>query len=170
MLFDGRYPHDNQGTLAKATSLNQSSDGVCHRQISTHSLHAMPPLVQFRELQMVVGCQLGVHSRRQYALPTTICDRFQAAAFARYRLYTMNVVQCRHLDTISKMTINNLDDDKVIPFLVWVRDFSGLSEPTARRICKPGCGGPRLIRLSTRRLGVRVGDHREWMKRRTLDP
>jgi hypothetical protein len=39
------------------------------------------------------------------------------------------------------------DDDKVLPFLVWQRDYSGLSEPTARRICRPGAGGPPLVRL-----------------------
>jgi hypothetical protein len=58
------------------------------------------------------------------------------------------------------------DDDKVLPFLVWVRDFSGLSEPTARRVCKAGSGPP-VVRLSARRLGVRLGDHRAWLKART---
>jgi hypothetical protein len=59
------------------------------------------------------------------------------------------------------------DDDKVLPFLVWAREYSGVSEPTARRICQPGAGGPPLVRLSARRLGVRLGDHRAWLKERT---
>jgi hypothetical protein len=59
------------------------------------------------------------------------------------------------------------NDDKVIPFLVWAREFSGVSVPTARRICQPGGSGPPLIRLSTRRLGVRLGDHRKWVEERT---
>jgi hypothetical protein len=63
------------------------------------------------------------------------------------------------------MTIS--DDDRVIPFVTWVRDYSGVSEPTARRICKPGGGGPPVVRLSARRLGVRLGDHRAWLKART---
>jgi len=59
------------------------------------------------------------------------------------------------------------DDDRVLPFLVWAREFSGLSEPTARRICQPGGSGPPLVRLSARRLGVRLGDHRAWLQART---
>jgi hypothetical protein len=59
------------------------------------------------------------------------------------------------------------DDDKVLPFKVWQREYSGLSEPTARRICRPGAGGPPLVRLSARRLGVRLGDHRRWVQERT---
>ncbi len=62
------------------------------------------------------------------------------------------------------MTTN--DDDRVLPFLIWAREYSGLSEPTARRICKPGGGGPPLVRLSARRLGVRLGDHRKWVQER----
>jgi len=58
------------------------------------------------------------------------------------------------------------DNDKVIPFLTWARDYSGLSEPTARRICKSG-NGPPLVRLSARRLGIRLGDHRKWVAERT---
>jgi len=41
-----------------------------------------------------------------------------------------------------------LDDDCVLPFLVWVRQYSGLSEATCRRITQPGGGGPSLVRLS----------------------
>jgi hypothetical protein len=59
-----------------------------------------------------------------------------------------------------------LDDDCVLPFLVWVRKYSGLSEATCRRITQPGRGGPPLVRLSERRLGVRMGDHRRWLKSR----
>jgi hypothetical protein len=59
------------------------------------------------------------------------------------------------------------DDDKVLPFLVWAREYSGLSEPTARRICQPGGSGPPLVKLSVRRLGVRVGDHRKWVQEGT---
>ena len=59
-----------------------------------------------------------------------------------------------------------LDDECVLPFLVWVRQYSGLSESTCRRITQPGGGGPSLVRLSERRLGVRMGDHRAWLKSR----
>jgi hypothetical protein len=34
------------------------------------------------------------------------------------------------------------DNDKVLPFLTWARDYSGLSVPTARRVCKAGSGPP----------------------------
>jgi hypothetical protein len=59
-----------------------------------------------------------------------------------------------------------LDDDCVLPFMVWVQKYSGLSEATCRRITQPGRGGPPLVRLSERRLGVRMGDHRAWLKLR----
>jgi hypothetical protein len=58
------------------------------------------------------------------------------------------------------------DDDCVLPFLVWCRQYSGLSEATCRRITQPGGTGPRLVRLSERRLGVRLGDHRTWVAAR----
>jgi hypothetical protein len=64
------------------------------------------------------------------------------------------------------MTDSDFADDVVLPFLRWQREYSGLSEPTARRITKPGGGGPPLIRLSERRLGVRLGDHRAWVQQR----
>jgi hypothetical protein len=66
-------------------------------------------------------------------------------------------------------TIATHDDDVVLPFIVWARNYSGLSEPTCRRITKPGCGGPPLVRLSARRLGVRLGDHRAWLKQRAAN-
>jgi len=56
------------------------------------------------------------------------------------------------------------NDNAVIPFLVWVRDYSGVSEATARRICQPGKSGPPLVRLSARRLGVRYGDRKAWVE------
>ena len=59
------------------------------------------------------------------------------------------------------------DDDMVLPFKEWVKHYSGISEATARRICQPGGTGPRLVRLSARRLGVRLGDHRRWIAERT---
>ena len=58
------------------------------------------------------------------------------------------------------------DDNAVIPFMTWVKSYSGVSEATARRICIPGGTGPRLIQLSARRLGVRYGDHKQWIAAR----
>jgi len=55
------------------------------------------------------------------------------------------------------------DDDRVLPFLTWVKHYSGLSEATCRRICVPGGSGPPTVRLSERRLGVTLGDHRKWV-------
>jgi hypothetical protein len=64
------------------------------------------------------------------------------------------------------MDTNNIHDDVVLPFMEWVK-FSGFSERHCRRICQPGCGGPPVVKLSDRRLGVRMGDHRRWVKERT---
>ena len=58
-----------------------------------------------------------------------------------------------------------LDDDKVLPFLVWQRDYSGVSLTTAKRLRAAG-KTPTLIRVSEKRLGIRLGDHREWLKAR----
>jgi hypothetical protein len=63
-------------------------------------------------------------------------------------------------------TSSDFSDDFVLPFLVWVKEYSGLSEATCRRITQPGCGGPPLVRLSARRVGVRLGDHRAWVETR----
>jgi hypothetical protein len=60
------------------------------------------------------------------------------------------------------------DDNMVIPFMTWVKDYSGGSEATARRICIPGGSGPPLIRLSERRLGVRYADHCKWLEARKM--
>jgi hypothetical protein len=49
--------------------------------------------------------------------------------------------------------------------MTWVKEYSGVSEATARRMCVPGGGGPPLLQISARRLGVRYGDHKSWLAR-----
>lgn len=41
--------------------------------------------------------------------------------------------------------------------------IAALSEPTLRRVIKAGTG-PRVLRLSPRRVGVRVADLRAWLE------
>jgi predicted DNA-binding transcriptional regulator AlpA len=43
--------------------------------------------------------------------------------------------------------------------------LAGLSVPTLRRLIKANCG-PRLIRLSPRRVGIRVSDGNGWLESR----
>jgi prophage regulatory protein len=59
-----------------------------------------------------------------------------------------------------------LNDNAVIPFMTWVKEYTGVSEATARRMCVPGGNGPPLVQISTRRLGVRFGDHKAWLAAR----
>jgi prophage regulatory protein len=61
------------------------------------------------------------------------------------------------------MDTNDIPDYKILPFMKFV-ELSGLSERTCREICRPGGSGPPLVRVSKRRLGVRMGDVRAWVK------
>jgi hypothetical protein len=63
-------------------------------------------------------------------------------------------------------SIKDIPDYAILPFMRFVK-LSGLSERTCRRICQPGAGGPPLIRLSERRVGVQMCDYRAWVKSRT---
>jgi hypothetical protein len=56
------------------------------------------------------------------------------------------------------------DDDVVLPFLDWVM-LAGLTETTAREMRMRG-EGPRCIKLTDKKLGVTLGEHRRWVKSR----
>jgi predicted DNA-binding transcriptional regulator AlpA len=58
-----------------------------------------------------------------------------------------------------------LDDERIID-LTTFSAMVGLSIATTRRLIKAG-HGPQLVRLSARRIGVRVGDARRWIEHRT---
>jgi predicted DNA-binding transcriptional regulator AlpA len=58
-----------------------------------------------------------------------------------------------------------LDDERIID-LTTFSAMAGLSIATTRRLIKTG-QGPRLVRLSARRVGVRIGDVRRWLEHRT---
>lgn len=55
----------------------------------------------------------------------------------------------------------------VVPFQVAAREL-GLSAATLRRLCSKG-DGPRLLRLSMRRLGIRRCDLDAWVASREID-
>jgi hypothetical protein len=52
------------------------------------------------------------------------------------------------------------DDDRVLSFAQWI-ELNGISPATGRRILAGG-KGPKILRLSDRRIGIRVRDNREW--------
>jgi predicted DNA-binding transcriptional regulator AlpA len=54
-----------------------------------------------------------------------------------------------------------ITDDRVLTIGEWAAAV-GLSLSTARRRIADGTG-PRFVRLSTRRIGVRVSDHKRWL-------
>jgi predicted DNA-binding transcriptional regulator AlpA len=59
----------------------------------------------------------------------------------------------------------SLDDERIID-LTTFSAMAGLSIATTRRLINMG-QGPRLVRLSARRVGVRVSDARRWLDQRT---
>jgi predicted DNA-binding transcriptional regulator AlpA len=61
-----------------------------------------------------------------------------------------------------------VDLDRVMPFAVWCTRC-GFSEATGRRLLASG-KGPRVTRLSERRIGVRERDYLAWLDQRADDP
>jgi hypothetical protein len=57
-----------------------------------------------------------------------------------------------------------LNDDQVLTFSEWVR-LNSISPRNGRRILQSGTG-PRVVRLSARRIGVTVRANREWQAAR----
>ena len=57
-----------------------------------------------------------------------------------------------------------LEDQKVLTVDEWA-ELNGISRPTALRLLKVG-DGPPTIRLSKRRVGIRLGDNRRWQEAR----
>jgi hypothetical protein len=57
------------------------------------------------------------------------------------------------------------DLDRVTSFLAWCRRI-GVSPATGRRLLSSG-EGPRITRLSARRIGVRERDHVAWLDARS---
>jgi hypothetical protein len=57
------------------------------------------------------------------------------------------------------------DLDRVTSFLAWCQRI-GVSPATGRRLLSSG-EGPRITRLSERRIGVRERDHRAWLDARS---
>jgi hypothetical protein len=56
------------------------------------------------------------------------------------------------------------DEDVVLSFLEWAR-LAGLSERTAQELRAKG-KGPRCIKLTDKKLGVTLAEHRRWVKTR----
>jgi hypothetical protein len=56
------------------------------------------------------------------------------------------------------------DGDVVLSFLEWAR-MAGLSERTAQEMRARG-EGPRCIKLTDKKLGVTLAEHRRWIKSR----
>ena len=59
-----------------------------------------------------------------------------------------------------------LDDERVVDLTAFAA-MTGLSIATARRLISAG-QGPRLVRVSPRRVGVRISDVRRWLDQRTI--
>ncbi len=59
------------------------------------------------------------------------------------------------------------DDYRVLSFRKWC-ELNGFSEATGRRIIAAG-NGPIITQLSTRRIGITVGNNRLWQESRTRE-
>jgi hypothetical protein len=59
-----------------------------------------------------------------------------------------------------------LDDDWIMPFALWC-ELCGFSESTGRRLRRNG-KGPVFTRISDRRIGVTVRNHRVWEAARAI--
>jgi hypothetical protein len=60
--------------------------------------------------------------------------------------------------------LSPLGHDQVLTFKQWI-ELNSISARNGRRILASG-EGPRVVRLSARRIGVRVGANREWQQSR----
>jgi predicted DNA-binding transcriptional regulator AlpA len=56
------------------------------------------------------------------------------------------------------------DSAKVLSFRSWC-EIVGISESTGRRLIAAG-DGPEIVKLSQRRIGVRLSDHVRWLDSR----
>jgi hypothetical protein len=59
---------------------------------------------------------------------------------------------------------HSLEDDRVLTFAEWC-SLNKIGQRTGRRIIKSG-KGPRVLQLSERRIGIRIGDNRRWQASR----
>jgi hypothetical protein len=60
----------------------------------------------------------------------------------------------------SARVVSERDDRRVMTFAEWI-ELNALSRDTARRLFKSG-QGPRVLQLSSRRIGITVAANREW--------
>jgi predicted DNA-binding transcriptional regulator AlpA len=56
-------------------------------------------------------------------------------------------------------------EDRVMSFSQWCK-LTDISIATGRRLVASG-EGPRILRLSARRIGIRLSDHRAWLEARS---
>jgi predicted DNA-binding transcriptional regulator AlpA len=63
---------------------------------------------------------------------------------------------------------SDLESDRVLTLAQWYT-LNGFSRATAQRLIARG-EGPRLIKLSERRIGIRLSDHRAWQAARLIEP
>jgi predicted DNA-binding transcriptional regulator AlpA len=66
-------------------------------------------------------------------------------------------IENKFTDWVAEAGLNDL---RVLSVDQWCR-LNGFSEATGYRIIKSG-KGPRVVKLSTRRIGIRVCDHKAW--------
>jgi hypothetical protein len=59
---------------------------------------------------------------------------------------------------------HDLEPDRVLTFKQWC-ELNGIAARTGRRILA-GPSPPRVIQLTDRRIGIRVGDNRRWQESR----
>jgi hypothetical protein len=63
--------------------------------------------------------------------------------------------------------LQNLNPNQVLTFKQWIV-LNGISDATGRRILKSD-NGPKVIQLSSQRIGIRVDDNADWQESLTRD-
>ena len=84
----------------------------------------------------------------------------------RKRLRRQHELQ-KHEPLTLDAPLTSLHDDQVLTFLEWCR-LNRISERSGRRIISAP-GGPRIVRLTQTRIGIRVGDNRRWQESRARE-
>ena len=84
---------------------------------------------------------------------------------ARRKFTKEEIAEQRARAAAKRATLTDFQDGNQVMTLEQTAARHGVSKPTLVRIIRAG-NGPRVTRLSERRIGIRVCDYREWAEAR----
>jgi hypothetical protein len=86
------------------------------------------------------------------------------SADQRFILTDARQNQIAALSNLAALLSQDAAGDVVLPFMEWMA-LAGLSE-TAARVLRARGEGPRVVRLTSKKLGVTLAEHRRWVRSR----